>query len=104
MKNMLLAACASIALTMAAAAASADDGRYYDNGYGDNGNYGNDGYGQGIVSPPAVVSVVESNNFQVISQPVLSGRFYQVKAIAPNGKKVKVYVDAFSGRIAKVKS
>ena len=92
---------------MAASAAAADDGRYYDNGYDDNGNYGygqgNYGYGQGIVSPPAVVSEVESNNFQVISQPVLSGRFYQVKAIAPNGKKVKVYVDAYSGRIAKVK-
>jgi uncharacterized membrane protein YkoI len=34
---------------------------------------------------------------------VLAGQFYQVKALDPYGRKVKIYVDAYSGRIAKVK-
>jgi uncharacterized membrane protein YkoI len=34
---------------------------------------------------------------------VLAGRFYQVKALDPYGRKVKLYVDAYDGRIANVK-
>jgi len=46
MRNILLAVCAIIVLTMGASAASADDNRYYSNGYSDNGYYGyyNNGY------------------------------------------------------------
>jgi len=38
-----------------------------------------------------------------ISRPALAGRFYQVKARTPDGHKVKLYIDAYSGRIVKVK-
>jgi hypothetical protein len=132
MKNVLLAACATIALTMGASAASADDNRYYDNGYyydnggnswGDNSwryqyqdfrnyddnprqrDWNNGGYyRQDVVSPRSIVRNLQRNDYRNISQPVLSGRFYQVKAINPDGRKVKLYIDSYSGRIAKVKS
>ena len=35
---------------------------------------------------------------------MLSGQFYQVKAVNPRGHNVKLYIDRFSGQIAKVKS
>jgi opacity protein-like surface antigen len=116
MKNILFSACAAIALTMGASAASADDNRYYDdNGYysngdnswryqnddyGDNGGYG---YSQDVVSPRSVVQSLQQQGFSYITRPALSGRFYQVKARDPNGHKVKLYIDAYSGRIVKVK-
>ncbi len=71
-----------------------------------NGGYGQGhggGYGYGILPPHAIVRHLHQNDFSYISQPVLAGRFYQVKALDPNGRKVKLYVDAYSGRIAKVK-
>jgi hypothetical protein len=43
------------------------------------------------------------SGFSYISRPALSGRFYQLKALDPNGRKVKLYVDAYDGRIVKVK-
>ena len=46
---------------------------------------------------------LEQSDFRYISRPVLSGRFYQVKAVNPNGKKVKLYIDAYTGQIVKVK-
>ena len=140
MKNILLTACAAIALAMGAAAASADDGRYNDNGgyswqyqypysgtYGDNGSYSgqyqypysgtygdntrqrywNDGrypYRHDAVTPRTIVRNLERNDYRNISQPLLSGRFYQVKAISPRGHKVKLYIDRYSGEIAKIKS
>ena len=95
-----------------------DDNRYYDDGYYDNSGYqnrgyyyddsqrgwSNDSYGdRQIVSPRWIVRNLEQSDFRYISRPVLSGRFYQVKAVNPNGKKVKLYIDAYSGRIVKVK-
>ena len=127
MKNVLLSACAAIVLTLGASAGSADDNRYYDNNgyydnggnswqyqnqdydnYGNYGNYGNGGYGSGyrpdIVSPRWIVRNVRHQGFSYISRPALAGRFYQVKARDPNGRKVKLYIDAYSGQIVKVKS
>jgi uncharacterized membrane protein YkoI len=118
MKNILFPACAAIVLTMGASAASADDNRYYDddgyysNGdnslryqnddyYGDNGGYG---YSQDVVSPRSVVQSLQQQGFSYITRPALSGRFYQVKARDPNGHKVKLYIDAYSGRIVKVRA
>jgi len=74
----------------------------YGNGYG-NGGYGY-GYGNyGVLPPHAIVRYLYRSNFSYISQPVLAGRFYQVKALDPRGRKVKLYVDAYNGRIVKVK-
>jgi len=126
MKNFLLLACASIALTMAASVCSADDGRYYDNGgyygdgyydngdnswryqnqdYGNYGNYDNRGYGYnpGIVSPRWIVRDLRQRGYSDISRPVLAGRLYQVKARDVNGHKTKLYIDAYTGRIVKAK-
>ena len=50
-----------------------------------------------------IMRYLHQNNFTYTSQPVLAGQFYQVKALDPYGRKVKIYVDAYSGRIAKVK-
>jgi hypothetical protein len=55
------------------------------------------------VSRSQTVRHLRRNDFTSISQPVLAGRLYQVKARDPSGRKVKLYVDAHTGRIAKVK-
>jgi opacity protein-like surface antigen len=127
MKNILLAACAAIALAMGASAASADDSRYDSYGYNDNGGsgwqyqYENNGYygdnsrqrdwndngynyRHDTVSPRSIVRNLQRNDYRNISRPVLSGRFYQVKAVNPRGHYVKLYIDRYSGQIAKVKS
>ena len=83
--------------------------RYGNNpGYGNNSGYGYDSgyrYGnQGVVSPRWIVRNLQRHDYRYISQPVLHGRFYQVKAINPHGHKVKLYIDAYSGRIVKVKA
>ena len=70
------------------------------NGYG--GGYGG-GYGYPVVAPQSIVHSLYRQGFSYISEPLLSGQFYQVKAIDPYGRKVKLYIDAYSGRIAKVK-
>jgi peptidase YpeB-like protein len=96
-----------------------DDNRYYDDGYYDRGDYNsqyqyqNRGYNddwrysdydnRGIVSPRWIVRNLERSDYRYISRPVLSGRFYQVKAVNPNGKKVKLFIDAYTGQIVKVK-
>ena len=145
MKNILLSACAIVVLTMGASAASADDNRYYNNGYSDNGGnswqgnnryYNNDYYDNGgnswryqyqdygnysdnsrqrdwnnggynyrpdVVSPRSIVRYLERNDYRNISWPVIGGNFYQVKAINPDGRKVKLYIEPNSGRIAKIK-
>jgi hypothetical protein len=95
---------------------------YYDNGgnnrryqYRDNGSYSdylrqrdwnNGGYDYrwDVVSPRSIVRNLQRNDYRNISRPVLSGNFYQVKAINPDGRRVKLYIDPYSGRIAKVKS
>jgi Peptidase propeptide and YPEB domain len=57
-----------------------------------------------VVSPRSIVQGLQQQGFSYISRPALAGQFYQVKARDPNGKKVKLYIDASSGRIVKVKS
>jgi opacity protein-like surface antigen len=122
MNKFLVLAGAAIALTMGASAALADDNGYYNNGGNnwqyqnqDNGNYGNNSrqpdwnnggynYRHDTVSPRSIVRNLQRNDYRNISQPVLSGRFYQVKAISPRGHNVKLYIDRYSGQIAKVKS
>jgi opacity protein-like surface antigen len=127
MKNILLSACAAIALSIGASAAFADDNRYDNYGYYDNGgssweyqhqDYGNHNdnsrqrdwnnggynYRHDTVSPRSIVRSLQRNDYSSISQPVLSGRFYQVKAVNPGGHYVKLYIDRYSGQIARVKS
>jgi hypothetical protein len=86
--------------------------RYGNQGYGNGGyGYGNQGYGNGgygygnygVLPPHAIVRYLHRSGFSYISRPALAGRFYQVKARDPNGRKVKLYIDAYNGRIAKVK-
>ena len=97
MKNILLSACAAIALSMGASAAFADDNRYDNNGYYDNGGssweYQHQGYGSysdnsrqrdwnnggynyrhDTVSPRSIVRSLQRNDYSSISQPVLSGQ------------------------------
>jgi hypothetical protein len=86
---------------------------YGSRGYGDSNRYGNQGYGYGnqgygygnygVVPPHVIVRYLHRSGFSYISRPALAGRFYQIKARDPNGRKVKLYVDAYNGRIVKVK-
>ena len=130
MKNILLAGCAAIALSMGASAALADDNRYDNKGYDNNGYYYDNGgsgwqyqgydnysdnsrqpdwnnsgynYRHDTVSPRSIVRNLQRNDYRNISRPVLNGRFYQVKALSPRGHNVKLYIDRYSGQIAKVK-
>lgn len=66
------------------------------NGYGH-------GYDYGVLPPWAIVPDLQQGDFSYISQPVLDGQFYRVKAVDPRGRRVKLYVDAYSGRVLKVK-
>jgi hypothetical protein len=75
---------------------------HYDPDFGSGQAYGG-GYGYDVLPPYAIARNLQRNSFTYISQPVLAGQFYQVKALDPYGRKVKIYVDAYSGRIAKVK-
>lgn len=132
MRSILLATSAAAIVATATVGASAgqfaapgdepgvsirvDDNRYYDDGYYNDGGYqyrdngyydsgpgwSNGAYGQ-PVSPRWIVRNLQRSDYRYISRPILSGRFYQVKAINPNGKKVKLYIDAYSGEIVKVK-
>lgn len=72
-------------------------GNGWNNGWGDADNYGD------VIPPRAIAKWLKRHDYTYITRPVLSGRFYQVKAIAPNGRKVKLYIDAYSGRIVKSK-
>jgi len=88
-------------------------GDNYGNSYGHGGyGYGNGGYGYGygygygnyrVVPPYVIVRYLRRNDFSYITRPVLAGPYYQVKALDPSGRKVKLYVNAFNGRIVKVK-
>ena len=76
------------------------------NGYWQRDRYDADfsgGYGYDALPPHAIVRDLQRSNFTYISPPLLEGRFYQVKALDPYGRKVKLYVDAYGGRIAAVK-
>ena len=76
--------------------------------YGNNPGYGYDSgyrYGnQGVVSRRWIVRNLQRHDYRYVSRPVLHGRFYQVKAINPHGHRVKLYIDAYSGRIVKIKA
>lgn len=90
------------------------DDDWSNGGYGSGYRYGsNPGYGydtgyrygdHGVVSPRSIARNLQRHDYRYISQPVLHGRLYQVKAINPHGHKVKLYIDAYSGRIVKVKA
>ena len=56
-----------------------------------------------MVSPRWIVRNLARANYSYITDPMLAGRFYQVKAIDPRGRKVKLYIDAYTGEIAKRK-
>jgi hypothetical protein len=71
----------------------------YDPGFGGWGH----GYGYGVLPPRAIVRSLRGYGFSYISEPVLSGRYYQVRALDRYGRKVKLYIDAYDGRIANVK-
>jgi len=123
MRSILLAACAAVVTMAGAFGASAgqfaapangaiirvdddhyynDDGYYYQNppSYDSGGSY--NAYGNPI-PPHWIVQNLERSDYRYISRPVLSGRFYQVKAVNPDGHKVKLYIDAYTGQIVKVK-
>jgi hypothetical protein len=117
MRSILLAAGAAIVTMTGAFAASADDDHYYNDdgyyyqnppsydyqnrpGYDSGGSY--NAYGNPI-PPHWIVQNLERSDYRYISRPVLSGRFYQVKAVNPDGHKVKLYIDAYTGQIVKVK-
>ena len=116
MRSILLIPCAAIVLATGAFSASADDNHYYNDDYYNDGgyqyqdrgyyqpapDYSNTAYGQPI-SPRRIVRNLERNDYRYISRPVLSGRFYQVKAVNPAGHKVKLYIDVYTGQIVKVK-
>ena len=127
MKNILLSACAAVVIATGASAASAGDivvrhdtlsgtiirvddfqpgYDWHDNGYNNYDNRYNYGdYRQhGVISPRWIVRNLQRADYRYISQPVLNGRFYQVKAVNPNGHRVKLYIDAYSGRIVKIRA
>jgi len=120
MKAFLLSVCAAAAIAAGASTASAGDivVRHDDltgsvirvddvrPGYGWNDSgyrYGGYGY-QGVVSPRWIVRSLQRQDYHHISRPVLYGRFYQVRAISPYGHYVKLYIDAYSGRIVRVRA
>lgn len=74
-----------------------------DSDYGWNNGSGDHGYYGDVIPPRAIVKWLKRRDYTYITRPMLAGRFYQVKAIAPNGRKVKLYIDAYSGRIVKAK-
>jgi hypothetical protein len=115
MKTLLLSACAAVLIATGASAASASDLVVrHDNlsgtiirvgdfrpGYG----WDNDGYrNHGVVSPRWIVRNLQRQDYRYISQPVLYGKFYQVRALSRRGHKVKLYIDAYSGRIVRIKA
>jgi hypothetical protein len=76
------------------------------NNYSRQGDWNNGGYNyrQDTVSPRSIVRSLQRSDYRNISRPMLSGQFYQVKAINPRGHHVKLYIDRYSGQIARVKS
>lgn len=78
--------------------------RTRDRDWGWGNGWGNGGYGNyGVVPPRWIVRNLARHHYSYITRPVLAGRYYQVKAIDPRGRKVKLYIDAYTGEIAKRK-
>jgi hypothetical protein len=103
MNNGCLSACVVvIVLATSISAVSANDDRSYDYRYY-GGNWHQNNYGPDTAPPGSVVRYLERQDYRHISKPMRSGRFYQVKAINSYGHKVRLYIDAHSGRIVDVK-
>jgi hypothetical protein len=128
MTKLLISACAAALMAIAASSASAGDftiprgiplgaiipvddngyGRHYgydrdDDNWNRRGGWGNGwghGYGhRGVVAPHRIVRQLARHHFTHITQPVLAGWHYQVKARDPRGRKVKLYITAYTGEI-----
>jgi hypothetical protein len=54
---------------------------------------------RGVVQPHRIVRQLARHHFTHITQPVLAGWHYQVKARDPRGRKVKLYINAYTGEI-----
>jgi hypothetical protein len=69
------------------------------------GNWRNDGYDDNnqVVSPRWIMRQWRRSDYRHVSRPVLSGHFYQVKAVNPDGRKAKLSIDAYDGRIVRWK-
>jgi hypothetical protein len=68
-------------------------------GWGNGRGWGH-GYGhRGVVPPHRIVRQLSRHRFTHIAQPVLAGWHYQVKARDPRGRKVKLYINAYTGEI-----
>lgn len=66
------------------------------------------GWGKGyaharVVPTHQIVRKLARQHFTHISRPVLAGNLYQVKARDSRGRKVKLYVNAYTGEIARWK-
>jgi hypothetical protein len=48
-----------------------------------------------------IVRNLARHRFTHIGQPVLAGPYYQVKARDPRGRKVKLYINAYTGEIVR---
>src|SRR5262249_36143669 len=132
MRTILLATCTAVVTAVGAFGASAaqltpsptgdsgavirvEDRYYYNNNDGDyqypyqdyynnRDQYPNYDYRTAPIIPPrSIARHLARADYHDISRPVLSGRVYQVKATNPNGHRVKLYIDAYSGQILRVK-
>jgi hypothetical protein len=131
MTKLIVSACAAALIGVAASSASAGDftiplnavsggllqvhdsrygheARYYDwrrptfsprYGYGWGGGHGDDR----VLPRRAIVRQLAWHRYTRISEPQLAGRYYQVKAVDPRGRKVKLYINAYTGEIARRK-
>jgi hypothetical protein len=130
MKTVLLSTLAAVAIAATASTAAAqllmtsnnggsrhivriDDNRYYDLPFGvkiekpykdpNDSDWGDSDYSnEEIKSPQWIARNLERNDYEVISEPDLVGRSYRVMAIDPNGRDVKMRVDARSGEIERI--
>jgi hypothetical protein len=84
-----------------------DDDDDDDNGWRrDHRRYGNWGQGYGhhrVLPPHRIVHKLARHRFIHISQPVLAGPYYHVKARDPRGYRVKLYINAYTGEITRWK-
>ena len=81
----------------------------YGNNYGYRGNYGygsftdNYGYGGYPMPPGAIVDYLYRTGYSEIQTPQFGSGLYLIRARDPKGDKVKLYFDAYNGRVVKSK-
>lgn len=77
---------------------------YDDNRYNDyNDSWRDSGYtDRDVKSPGWIVRNLERNDYSDISEPVREGNSYRVWAVDPNGRDVKLLIDAQSGEIERI--